>query len=196
MSAENTGASPLVANRYTASGWETFSLSQPQSGYYALKAVNSKFVAIQPSIQNTLIPTSSTENDVALFKIVTPVSPSSSTSVSSATQIKLFSKGAGAFIAVDSGSYFTASTGVIETATTFKLGKPATNQYTLQNIATAQYASADNAGANAVVVNRASPAGWESFNFISQPGSTYSIQVYLILFLLLLKVFLYLLIYF
>lgn len=178
MSAENTGASPLIANRYTASGWETFIPSQPQSGYYSFKAVNSKYVAVQSSIQNTLIPTSTNNNDdVALFKIITPISPSSSIDVTTATQVKLYSKGGGAFIGVDSGSYFSSSSGVKEAAVTFKLVKT-NNQYTLQNGESGKYASADNEGNNPVVVNRDAAAGWESFSFISQPGSTYSIQVF------------------
>lgn len=47
----------------------------------------------------------------------------------------------------------------------------------MRNAATSLYACADNGGLNAIVVNRASASGWETFSFISQPGNTYAIQV-------------------
>jgi hypothetical protein len=58
-------------------------------------------------------------------------------------------------------------------------------RYSLQNEATSLYASADNAGASAVVANRNTPSGWETFSFVSKPGGTYAILVclfYIILF--------------
>ena len=53
VSAEDAGALPLIANRYTASGWETFAFSTQAGGFWAITATaNGKLVAIQPANGN------------------------------------------------------------------------------------------------------------------------------------------------
>ncbi len=48
--------------------------------------------------------------------------------------------------------------------------------YTIQNLGTQQFASADNWGNNPLVANRPTAGGWETYNFL-QVGSNWAIQV-------------------
>jgi len=45
VSANNGGADYLVANRGTAGGWETFTVTEYSTGYYVIVAVNGNFVS-------------------------------------------------------------------------------------------------------------------------------------------------------
>jgi len=182
VSAENYGASALIANRPTASSWETF-LFVPTSGYWAIEAiVNNKYVALQTGSGNQLIATQALGSpipDIALFSIVTSGGGGGLTSINIATasQIKLYSKSTNLYITVGSGSLLVASAGASSGATTFRVGSFA-GGYTLQSSATNQFASADNYGANPVVANRPTADTWETFFFTSRAGGTYSIQSY------------------
>lgn len=180
VSADNAGASALIANRAAPSGWETYQITQPASGYFAFTAVNSKYVAVQSANANELIATvaiGGTVPDIALFNIVAITSspaPTSSINVATATQVKLYSKSANSYITVDSASLLAATVSSTALATTFNLAA-VTGGNTLQNAGSSQFVSADNAGASPLVSNRATAAGWETFTFVAQSGSTYAI---------------------
>lgn len=180
VTAENGGGSPLAANRQTVSGWETFLIAQT-SGYFAITATaNNKYVAVQTTNANLLIATVATGGtvpDIALYSIVAPASspaPTASINVATATQVKLFSKSLGAFITVDGAYFLSATSSGTALATTFAVATTSSGT-TLQNTLSSQYVSADNAGATPLVANRPTAAGWESFTFVPQSGSTYSI---------------------
>lgn len=121
-------------------------------------------------------------NDDSLFGIVPILPPTTTVTITTAPQIKLFSKAAGAYVNVDSSNYIVAAVGDVFAATTWDLGHPSSTYYTLKNNATAKFASADSYGNGAVIVNRDYPSvpGWETFTFIAQPNNAYSIQVCLL----------------
>jgi len=178
VSADNTGTSPLVANRPTASGWETFVFTAQSGGYWTITATDdNEYVAIQPSTSNELLANvaiSGTIPATALFQIVVPSAPTSSINPTTSPQIKLYSKSAGAYVTVDAYSNLVATAGTSSLAVTWNVAT-ISGGYSLQNAATSEYASADNNGGSPVIANRPSPSGWETFGFVAQSGGAYSI---------------------
>lgn len=176
--AENGGGSPLVANRWTAGGWETFVLTTPQTGYYTIRAVNNLYSAVQTN--NVIVPGTTSVTDSTLFSFISPIPPPSSsyTNPTTASSVKFFNKAAGLYLSVNTGSVLVAGAGDQAAGITFNIIRPTTTgEVNLQNAANQQFACADNNGANPIVVNRASASGWETFYFVAQPNNAYSIQV-------------------
>lgn len=171
----NTG-DKLIANSASVGAWETFSFSQPQSGVFAFTS-NSKFVTVSGSnyVEGSSVPLTIS----SLFTIVAPVAPNAAVNIATATQIKLFSKAAGAYITVNSNGLIYAGVGDVIAATTFNLGHPTATLYTLQSTTSSKYATAPNYGNNPVSVDKDWPSvpGWEAFVFISKGNNAFAIQV-------------------
>jgi len=199
-SADNTGQSSLIANRATPSGWETFLFYEPSAGIWAIQATdNGQFVAVQTTNGNALLANSGyvpTSPSIALFKITSASSPStpaptpaptsapSSSGSSSApptvsinavagAKVALYSFSANAYVTVDSStSLLVANSATLSGAAIFNLAS-ITGGLSIQNAASGEYASADNAGANPVVANRPSPSSWETFVFQALTGGEF-----------------------
>ncbi|TML24207.1 MAG: lectin, partial [Actinobacteria bacterium] len=55
VTAENAGASPLIANRTTVGPWETFQLIHNADGSVSFKAVNGQYVTAENAGASALI---------------------------------------------------------------------------------------------------------------------------------------------
>jgi len=80
----------------------------------------------------------------------------------------LYSVSAGKYVVVGSGDNALA-TADVNGATVFKFNNVQGTQ--IQNVATGEYASADNTGASTVIVNRQAPSAWETFTFYQINGN-------------------------
>lgn len=172
------GVQPLEASRSSVSARETFSVSQPSSGYWAIEAENGNFVSVQSNslVANVAVPQGSAIPDSALFRFVALTLPSlTSIDVTTVSQIKLYSKSAIAYISTDGyGNWQTLGDNNAEAAI-FNIA-PVEGGYTIQLASSERYTTADGAGEGALIANRGNPGGWETFIFTARAGGVYTIK--------------------
>lgn len=161
--ADNSGSSPLIANRGAASTWEQFYFVAQSDGSYALKSyINGKFVALQ-SDGITLIATASTASQATTFWLSTKPNQPTNTVVRypSTSSFILQAKASNLYIVLDSATNLLATTSDINKAEVFTYSNISVSAGTIamQSTSTTGYVSAD----SQVVANRAQIQQWETF---------------------------------
>ncbi|KAH7106650.1 glycosyl hydrolase family 81-domain-containing protein [Auriculariales sp. MPI-PUGE-AT-0066] len=169
VSADTTGTSVLVADRATASGWETFNLVAQSSGTYLIQATSNKLY-LQTVNGNIINSGSGTGAQYRFVSVGNPV-------------------GTFSLQVVSSGQYVTApvarETLIADTtsasgATKFVFApynSTTTGSGTIQSTLDSRYVSVDTSGTALLYANRATPSTWETF--LVRPASaagTYTIQ--------------------
>jgi hypothetical protein len=159
VTAENAGASPLIANRNDLGLWEQFQIQDQGNGYIAIKSlINGKFVSANTGASALI----ANQNAVGVSE-----------------QFKLLDAGNGKFalLAKVNDKYVVAEnagmSSLIANRDTIGQWEPLTIFVTLKAVINNKIVVAENAGNSSLIANRTAIGVWEQFQFFNAPTPGY-----------------------
>ncbi|KZW03632.1 hypothetical protein EXIGLDRAFT_758973 [Exidia glandulosa HHB12029] len=180
VTADSGGTTALASARTTASSWEAFKLAL----YTIVAASNGAWVATSSS--GALINSATSAGGAGKYRLVPssgapptdpPTPPTDPSPITGNIYIQDVSSGSFLNV-VATDNTLHASEGQASAATVFKAAAVSGGGTSFQQVSNSQYMSADDTGANILVVNRAAPSSWETFDLVSQPDGSYLIRAH------------------
>jgi hypothetical protein len=176
VTANNAGASALVAGAHTPGTWEQFQfIAGTGSSKSILAVINNNFVTLQPGASQELIantPNNGTTPPLTAQFFVASIAPTPVYSIQSVSN--------GNYIVVDPTTTELLATGTSTTASLFSIVSEG-DVFSLHygDVATGQYVSTNGGSTSPLTANRSTPRSWEYFSFITESSGDTSLLAYI-----------------